>query len=132
MQKQIVTFDGNKFSNIEEFYIEVYSVLTKSLDWKVAHNFDAFNDILYGGFGVYEPKEKIIINWINYSKSIHDLGRNHSIAYYESRAVDLMGSRRFYFQKKADDLKDGGGETLLDTIVEIIKDHPNVQLVTFL
>lgn len=36
-------------------------VLTKGLTWRIGHNFDAFNDLLRGGFGVHEYGEPIVI-----------------------------------------------------------------------
>ena len=41
--------------------------------WKTGHNLDALNDLLRGGFGVFDD-EPIKINWINYEKSKNDLG----------------------------------------------------------
>ena len=37
-------------------------------------SFNAFNDLLRGGFGVHEFNEPITIKWINYNKSKKDLG----------------------------------------------------------
>ena len=65
--------DGNKFSDIEGFYNEIDKLLTKDLEWKTGHNLDALNDLLRGGFGVFDD-EPIKIKWINYEKSKNDLG----------------------------------------------------------
>lgn len=40
--------DGDDFSDLETFYVEVDKVLTLGLDIKTGHNLDAFNDILGG------------------------------------------------------------------------------------
>lgn len=66
--------DGNKFDDLEGFYNEINKLLTKNIEFKAAHNLDAFNDLLRGGFGVHEYAEPIIIKWINYKKSKIDLG----------------------------------------------------------
>ena len=71
---KVFILDGNKFSNIEEFYNEIDTLLTKDLDFKTGHNLNAFNDLLRGGFGVHEFNEPITIKWINYKKSKKDLG----------------------------------------------------------
>ena len=71
---KVFILDGNKFSNIEEFYNEIDTLLTKDLDFKTGHNLNAFNDLLRGGFGVHEFNEPITIKWINYNKSKKDLG----------------------------------------------------------
>lgn len=66
------TIDGKKFSNIKGFYDEVQKVLTK--DFKgFGRTLDAFDDILYGGFGKFDDKEKIILVWKNFSTSKKNL-----------------------------------------------------------
>ena len=69
-----ITIDGNNFNNLDEFYSEIDKLLTRDLNWKTGHNFDAFNDLLRGGFGVHEDGEEVIVKWINYKKSKKDLG----------------------------------------------------------
>jgi RNAse (barnase) inhibitor barstar len=130
MNDKVLILDGNKFSTIDEFYKEAYTVLTSGLDWDVAHNFDAFHDILFGGFGVFESNELVTIEWINFPKSSHDLGLQHSIDYYKLRSSGLTGSRSLHFLKKATDLEEGKGETLFETILEIFAEHPNIILQT--
>ena len=88
--KEII-IDGNRFSDIEDFYTEIDRLLTRDLDWKTGHNLNAFNDLLCGGLGFHEYGEALHVTWINASKSKKDLG-------YE--AAD--------------------GQTMFDVIVEII------------
>jgi RNAse (barnase) inhibitor barstar len=73
MVKSII-IDGNNFTDIETFYCEIDRVFTKDLNYKTGHNLDAFNDLLIGGFGVYEYQEPVKITWVNYSKSKEQLG----------------------------------------------------------
>lgn len=68
-----IIIDGNNFSDLEGFYDEIDRLLTKDLDWKTGHNFDAFNDLLRGGFGVHDD-QPLKIKWVNYSKSKKELG----------------------------------------------------------
>lgn len=79
MYKKEIIIDASKFNNIGEFYIELDKVLTKDLNWKTGHNLDAFDDLLYGGFGVHEYDEPITIIWKNTDKSKMDLGLNFDI-----------------------------------------------------
>ena len=65
--------DGNNFDNLEGFYDEIDKLFTKDLKWKTGHNYDAFNDLLHGGFGVFD-EGPILIKWLNYKKSKKDLG----------------------------------------------------------
>jgi RNAse (barnase) inhibitor barstar len=74
MNKQTIIINGDKFSDLESFYDEIDQVLTKDLDWQTGHNLDAFNDLLRGGFGVYEHGEPVKIVWTNFAKSREKLG----------------------------------------------------------
>ena len=71
---KIFILDGNNFNDINGFYDEIDKLLTKDLTWKTGHNLDAFNDLLRGGFNVFEFGEPITIRWIIYNKSKKDLG----------------------------------------------------------
>jgi len=74
MEKKTVIIDGNNFQDLGSFYDEMNRILTRDLNWKTGHNLDAFNDLLCGGFGVYDYEEHITIIWQNFSKSRTDLG----------------------------------------------------------
>lgn len=100
-----ITIDGSKFDNIEGFYIEVDRVLTKDLEWQTGHNLNAFNDLLYGGFGVHEYGEPITIIWKNTSKSKVDLGHDSTNTEREK------------------------GDSIFDIIIEIIKEHDDIKLI---
>ncbi|MEO6253125.1 MAG: barstar family protein [Ferruginibacter sp.] len=75
MNKQAITINGNNFSDLETFYDEIDKVLTKDLDWRTGHNLNAFNDLLRGGFGVYEYEEPVKLVWINFTNSTKILGQ---------------------------------------------------------
>lgn len=74
MNRQTIIINGNNFSDLESFYDEIDRVLTKDLDWQTGHNLDSFNDLLYGGFGVYEYAASVKIVWTKFSKSRRKLG----------------------------------------------------------
>ena len=74
MTRQEIIIEGKNFSDLGSFYDEIDRVLTKDLDWKTGHNLDGFNDLLRGGFGVYEYEEPIRLTWKNAAKSKNDLG----------------------------------------------------------
>jgi len=73
MRKEFI-INGENFRNMEGFYDEVEKVFTFNLDWKIGRNLHAFNDILRGGFKRHEYGEPILIKWLNYKKSEHNLG----------------------------------------------------------
>ena len=72
IMKKIV-LDGARFSNMAQFYDEVEKVFTANLTWKIGRNLSAFNDVLRGGFGVFEYDEKILLIWKNSAKSRKEL-----------------------------------------------------------
>ncbi|MBK6265104.1 barstar family protein [Marivirga sp. S37H4] len=88
---RVIEINGSKFSNLTGFYREVEREMTFGLNWKIGKNLNAFNDVLFGGFGVHDVDEKCILKWHNSKKS-------------------------------KTELKD------FDRIIEIIKEHDNIEL----
>ena len=80
-----IILNGNNFSSLKTFYDEIERKFTKDLGWEIGRNLDAFNDVLRGGFGLYEYEEQITIIWENSSKSKSDLGYEETIRYMESK-----------------------------------------------
>ena len=76
MENKVLIIDGNNFSDLESFYVEIDRVFTKDLNFQTGHNLDAFNDILCGDFGVYTYDECIKFVWKNFQKSKLDLGED--------------------------------------------------------
>jgi RNAse (barnase) inhibitor barstar len=74
MNTKKIIINGDNFSDLESFYDEIDRVLTKDLDWQTGHNLNAFNDLLRGGFGVYEYEEPAKIVWTKFSESKKTLG----------------------------------------------------------
>ncbi len=58
--KQVI-LEGKNMTTMKDFYNEVELKMTKELGWEIGRNLNAFNDVLWGGFGVYEYEEKIIL-----------------------------------------------------------------------
>jgi RNAse (barnase) inhibitor barstar len=83
MRKTII-LDGNKFSDWDGFYTEFEKVMTKDLTWHIGRYSPAFNDVLWGGFGVFDPLEPIAIVWINFSKSRKDFDEDILDRYLKS------------------------------------------------
>jgi RNAse (barnase) inhibitor barstar len=75
--KKTVTINGDNFVDFESFYNEIDRVCTHGLKWRTGHNLNAFNDLLKGGFGVYEYEEPINLVWINFERSIELMGPEH-------------------------------------------------------
>ena len=61
--------NGTRITSEKVFYNEIEKVLTHGLNWKIGRNLNAFADVLRGGFGTFDCDEKIVLKWINFSKS---------------------------------------------------------------
>ena len=110
------------------FYEEVSQVLLKDQDWKVG-TLDGFNDILYGGFGVFENNEEIEIIWKESQKSKQDLGFELTKEFYENKIKQGKPFNVELNQQKLDELIDGNGQTLFEILIEIIESHKNITLI---
>ena len=127
MTKEII-IDGDNFSTLMGFYDEIETKLTKGLDWKIGRNLDAFNDVLRGGFGVHEYEESIRIKWLNAGKSKEDLGQAETIKYIEEKLKRCHPTNIPSVEKDLELAKEGKGETLFDVIVDIAREHENIEL----
>ena len=68
MSNITITIDGNNMANKDKFYDEVNAKIANNFDG-FGRNLDAFNDILRGGFGVFEDDDKVILKWKNFAKA---------------------------------------------------------------
>lgn len=127
-KKEIIVY-GDKFNDIEGFYNEIDMVLTKDLSWKTGHNLDAFNDLLHGGFGAHEYGEPIIITWKNANKSRDDLGYKATVKHYENMLKTCYPTNIDYVRDLLKSAKQEKGDTLFDIIIEIIKEHEEIDLI---
>lgn len=123
----MIVIHGGHFSSLDGFYEEASSVLMKDVDWKVG-TLDGFDDILYGGFGVFENKEEIEIIWKESQKSKEDLGFAATHEFYENKIRQGQPFNIKLIQQKLSELEEGKGQTLFDILVEIIGSHSNITL----
>jgi RNAse (barnase) inhibitor barstar len=130
MDKQTIIINGDNFSDLESFYDEIDRVLTKDLGWDTGHNLDAFNDLLRGGFGVYEYKEPIKLTWKNISKSKADLGLEATKKWYERKITESKIENQQFFKEKLKELTENNGQTLFDIIIKIISEHKHIEFET--
>ncbi|WES99430.1 ribonuclease inhibitor [Chryseobacterium arthrosphaerae] len=126
--EKMIVIHGGHFSSLEGFYEEASNVLMKDTDWKIG-TLDGFDDILYGGFGVFENNEPIEIVWKESQKSKEDLGLKATLEFYENKIRQGKPFNTKLIQKKLDNLMEGEGQTLFEILVEIIQSHANIQLV---
>ncbi|MDH5032722.1 ribonuclease inhibitor [Chryseobacterium cucumeris] len=125
--RKMIVIHGGHFSSLGGFYEEASNVLIKDTDWKVG-TLDGFDDILYGGFGVIEGKEKIEIIWKEAEKSKEDLGFKATREFYENKIRQGKPFNTELIQQKLNELTEGKGQTLFEILVEIIESHTNITL----
>ncbi|QIY89568.1 ribonuclease inhibitor [Chryseobacterium gallinarum] len=125
--RKMIVIHGGHFSSLEGFYEEISKVLMKDTDWKVG-TLDGFNDILYGGFGIFESHEEIEILWEESEKSRKDLGLIATKEFYENKIRKGKPFNIELVRQKLKDLTEGKGQTLFEILVEIIESHRNIIL----
>lgn len=123
----MIVIHGGHFSSLDGFYEEISNVLMKGTDWKVG-TLDGFDDILYGGFGIFENKEEIEILWKESQKSKEDLGIKATQHFYENKIKQGKPFNIELIRQKLNDLLEGKGQTLFDIMIEIIESHTNITL----
>ncbi len=124
----MIAIHGGHFSDLQGFYEEISRILMKDAGWKVG-TLDGFNDILYGGFGVFENGEEIEIIWRNHRKSKEDLGLQATREFYENKIRQGKPFNVELVAQKLDELISGEGQTLFDILVEIMESHKNITLI---
>ena len=128
MNKKTIIINAGNFSDLAGFYEEMNKLFMKDSDWKMGQSLDALNDILYGGFGVYNPGEQVVVLWNGFSKSKKDLGTEATIQHYQMKIEKGYPYNVNLFQEKLLEIKTGDGPTLFDIIIEIFSDHKNIEL----
>lgn len=117
--KKVYEISGDEFDTLEEFYEHISQVLIPRSQW--GKNLDAFNDILRGGFGT--PEEGFIIKWRNSSRSREKLAYAETVRYLENKLSLCHPDNRESVQIEIQRAQKGEGQTLFDTLIEIIREH---------
>nr|WP_221930384.1 hypothetical protein [Paracoccus laeviglucosivorans] len=97
-------------------------------DWRIGESLDAFNDLLFGGFGAAGPGPLVLI-WRDMEKSCADLGMQATRDYYRAKLARPEQFNAARFQAELAALEAGTGQTYFDILLEIIADHPQITLV---
>lgn len=113
--------DGNNFTDLRGFCDEIHEKLCPSIPFN--GHFDAFNDILRGGFGPYGYDEPINLVWKYSAKSAKDLGYEATISHHKEWVKRVHPSGIEKVNQKLEDARHNNGETLFDIYVGIIREH---------
>lgn len=127
MKKIII--EGKNITNIETFYDEVNRVFMLNENWKIAQSLDAFNDLLYGGFGEINGKENIRLIWKNIEENQKSLGVQTTLEFYQNKLKSPEIFNQNFVINKINELENGLGLTFFEIVLEIIADHPNIILI---
>jgi len=123
MHRKTILFDANRFSTLASFYQEVENTCTKDLGWPIGRNLDAFNDVLWGGFRVYDYEEPIRLIWLNSDKSRTDLGWAETVNYLTTKLTTGPASTAVSAKRGLALAESRTGKTLFEIIVDIIQEH---------
>jgi hypothetical protein len=98
-------------------------------DWTLGPSLDALDDLLHGGYGALHGHERARLVLSDHARVREALGLEATRAYLRGKLArpDLFSAR--VFQERLDRLEAEGGPTYYDTVLEIIAEHPGIELV---
>lgn len=128
--EQQFTIEGSRINSIPDFYAEINRVCMTGEDWQLGNSLDAFNDLLYGGFGAFKGAASVTLIWKDMAHSREALGVDATRKYYADKLQPESPFNKEHFAQKLEALNSGAGQTYFDILIEIIEDHPNITLVS--
>lgn len=124
-----IKIEGKSIHNISSFYKEINRVLMYNEDWQIGDSLDAFNDLLYGGFGVLGEYSQVDMIWADIDFSREALSYNTTKLYYLEKLKPDSVFNKGYFEQQLNELEAGTGKTYFDIVMEIITEHPKIKLI---
>ncbi len=128
MKKEII-INGSRIHDKTSFYEEINRKFMQNESWQLAESLDAFDDLLYGGFGAIREKEEITLIWENFEANREALGTEFTISYYQEKLEHPDDFDSSVIQKRLKALKEGKGHTYFEILQEIIAEHSNIELI---
>jgi len=119
MLKPTIEIDGARFNTLDNFWDEISAHLIPGAKW--GRNFDAFNDILRGGFGT--PAGGFRLRWVNFQTSRQALGYTETIHWLENKMQRCHLDDVELVKQEIEAARHGEGPTVADMIVDIIRIH---------
>ena len=124
-----LTIIGRNISDIPTFYAEINRVFMAKEEWQLGESLDALNDLLYGGYGAIEGRQKVRIVWQDVAASRAALGVETTRTFLARKLQRPAGFDVNVIGRQLDALDRGTGQTYFEIVVEIISDHRNIELV---
>lgn len=121
------TIHGENFSDISGFYGEVNRIFMQGETWQLGESLDAFDDLLYGGFGALANEKEIWLVWRGFEKSKVDLGLQATKDFYLQKLRQPQVYNAEWARQKLAGLEAGTEKTYFEILLEIIAQHPNVR-----
>ena len=123
MSRPTYCLDGAEFDTLEGFYDAVERGLLGGLSF--GRNLDALNDVLRGEFGPL-PREFALV-WRHAELSRRRLGHGEAARQLELRLGRCHPSNVALVERDLRAARRGEGPTVFDWLVEIIREHENVE-----
>lgn len=124
-----LTIRGRYIRDIPSFYAEVNRVFMADEDWKLGESLDAFNDLLFGGYGVIAGPELVELVWEDIEASRAALGIETTRTYLTAKLRQPELYSVSIIHQQLDQLEKGNGSTYFDTILNIIRDYLNINVI---
>jgi len=124
-----IIIKGKNIIDIATFYKEINHVFMRNEAWQIAESLDAFNDLLYGGFGVLKDYKLTEVIWTDAQMSRDALGYEATKTYYLKKLIPESPFNKKYFRDKLAELESGTGQTYFDIVIEILHAHANLILI---
>lgn len=124
-----LTLEGARIRDIASFYAEVNRVFMAGEDWTLGPSLDALDDLLRGGYGAIRGREPVRIVWKDMAASRSAFGVAATAAYLRAKLdrPDLFNAERI--GRQLDAVECGAGPTYFDTVLQILADDPNIDLI---
>ena len=116
--------DASQFESLDGFFKHADKVLC--VGFTSGQNLDAFRDILEGGFGAFEPDEKIELIWHGTAKSKKDLGYSETVSALRKRLKRCHPTNRLTVESYLKEAKEKIGPTAYDWLVESIREKRHI------
>ena len=126
---KILTIVGHNITDIPSFYDEINRVFMADVGWTLGQSLDAFNDMLHGGYGAIAGNEPIRIVWQDIGNSRLALGLETTRDFLQNKLLQPEVFNAHLILNQLSELDGGAGKTYFEIIIEIIADHPNIELV---